>query len=347
MTENLPILRETLEDMEHNRNKAILLYEKAFDMLAEARKYESLASCSKNITSFNKDIKDFIIPMDYNNIYRFGKDINPRDLFMQEITKQIDKAMWIYVIQSTDLERVMDHQARNELRMSFEKDLIPATADNIRTTLAGFLENSQTIFQRGIVNAFSGLDRRFRSHDGFKIGNRIILKNAFQTTYNIWDYSSRKDEILRDIERTFYILDGKENPKNSYGIFGKISEQKTLSWCVEGDYFRVRRFNNGNAHLWFTRDDLVKKINRMLADYYGEVIGESPDVADISDMGPSYHVTPAKNFGLFESHHAVVDAIFDKIKFNILGKTVLEPSAGRGNLAQEAARLGGIVKCVE
>ena len=344
MTDNLPVPRSTLEDMERNRARAIDLYGQAFDMLAEARKYGSLAACLKKEVYLNDRMREFIAPSEYVDTFHFNKKVNVRELFISEITKQTDKSIWEYVIKSTDLERLMDHQARDELRASLEKDTPPATVDNIRATLDRFLEDSQTILQRGIVNAFCNLDRRFRSHDGFKIGGRVILDRAFDGSH--WDYNNRKEEVLHDIERAFYVLDGKENPPISGGIFRKIYDDHSLTWCIEGDYFRLRRFQNGNAHLWFTRDDLVRKINRMLADYYGEVIGEGSDVADTSAMGPTYHVTPAKNFGLFESPSSVVEAVFDKIGYH-QGKSFLEPSAGRGNLAVEARRRGGIVTCVE
>jgi predicted RNA methylase len=64
-------------------------------------------------------------------------------------------------------------------------------------------------------------------------------------------------------------------------------------------------------------------------------------------MGPGYHITPARNFGLFESPEAVVSAVFKRLGGIADGQTVLEPSAGRGRLADEARRQGGKVHCVE
>lgn len=67
---------------------------------------------------------------------------------------------------------------------------------------------------------------------------------------------------------------------------------------IEGDYFRVRIFKNGNLHIWFERDDLLQSVNLLLAEYYGEAIGDGYETTK-AEAAPAYHITPAKNFGAF------------------------------------------------
>jgi len=335
MSDHLPVARATLEEMERNRARAIDLYGVAFDALDEARRFGSLAAQSQSGSlKLDDDARDALAP-------KYGGE-GSRDSFIEAMTQQTDRAMWGHIIEATDLERLMDHKARDEFRASLQKSPPPATSENVRATLSQFMEDADTIFRRGIALAFSSLDRRFKSHDGFKIGARVILTYAFDE-YGM-KYGDRR-ETLRDIERTFCVLDGKPVPEYAAGIGGKVAQLRGQE-VVEGDYFRLRRFQNGNAHLWFTRDDLVRKVNRLLADYYGETIGEGSEVADVSDMGPTYHLTPAKNFGLFESPAAVVAAVFERTG-SVAGLRVLEPSAGRGRLADEARSRGGDVHCVE
>src|SRR3546814_14510544 len=64
---------------------------------------------------------------------------------------------------------------------------------------------------------------------------------------------------------------------------------------IHGDYFHVRIFGNGNLHLWFERKDLLVEVNKLLAEYYGEVIGDGYDTTEAAET-PDYHMTPAKNF---------------------------------------------------
>jgi 16S rRNA G966 N2-methylase RsmD len=334
--------------MERNRSRALDLYARSFDLLEEARKFAALAAISGKTESrhspgqFTDQARDAIAPH-----YGGSHVAERRARFLDEMTQQTDRSMWSHIIQATDLERLMDKKARDEFRDSLAKSPPPALAENVRATLSAFLEDADTIFRRGIAVAFSSLDRRFKSHDGFKIGARVVLPYMFNVSGG-WNHHARQDETLRDIERTFCVLDGKPHPERAAGICGQVDGQGYFStqWTIEGDYFRIRRFKNGNAHLWFTRPDLVRRVNRLLADYYGEAIGEGSEVADVSDMGPSYHVTPAKNFGLFESPADVVDRVFDRT-YQIEGKRLLEPSAGSGRLADEARRRGADVQCVE
>lgn len=92
----------------------------------------------------------------------------------------------------------MDREAKDELReqMRFvpkradrdgqlinQEEIAPGlpelTVENIMAKLERFAADDGSIFQRGIANAFSKLDRRFRSHDGFKVGPRVILTYVF------------------------------------------------------------------------------------------------------------------------------------------------------------------------
>ena len=36
----------------------------------------------------------------------------------------------------------------------------------------------------------------------------------------------------------------------------------------------MRGFRNGNAHVWFKRDDLVDRVNQLIGEYYGAPIPE-------------------------------------------------------------------------
>lgn len=360
-TSALPIPRATLEEMERNRGRALDLFGQAFDILQEARRFAELATISGKTSDgdggvaggeFTDAARDALAPR-----YRFSGDNldKRRAAFVDAQTKQTDQAMWSHIIKATDLERLMDKQARDDFRNELRENPPPATADNVRATLKAFIGDADSIFRRGIANAFSKLDRRFRSHDGFKIGARVILSYAF-SDYG-WNYHSRQNETLQDIERAFCVLEGIETPAYGAGIVGACEHMHRearygrgggFPVLVEGDHFRIRIFKNGNAHLWFERPDLVRKVNRILADHYGEAIGEGADVADVSDMGPGYHVTPARNFGLFETNEETAAKLFDRLPFTLEGKSVLEPSAGRGNLADLARRKGAArVQCVE
>ena len=350
---NAIVPRATIMQIEANRARSLELYGEAFDRLGEAVKAGVAATISGSFGSpyFTFD------RYHSKTVYETGisKD---RDAFLKVARQGLDRGIWSHLIESTNLERLMDKTARDQFREQLREDPPEATAENCFATLSQLVGDSDMIFKRGIATAFAKLDRRFRSHDGFKIGTRVVLSYAMSD--GRWNYHSHPDETLRDIERTFLTLDGKPHPERSAGFLGMVdAAMHKAGWGprayeVEDDYFRLRVFMNGNAHLWFKRPDLVEKVNLLLADYYGATLGAGADVADVQHA-PKTGV--AKNFGFFETPEAVRREVYERAGI-LLGAdmaygrkperlAILEPSAGLGALAEKAARGGHDVTCYE
>jgi hypothetical protein len=250
----------------------------------------------------------------------------------------------------------MDHEAKQTLRnqMAYvpdrvdphtkqlitgeeaEKGMPELTVENVYATLQQFMLDAETIFRRGMANVFSKLDRRFRSHDGFKIGARMVLTRAFDSFSGSLQWGSVRDQLI-DVERVFAILDGKPEASFTSALYAIEASRRggygPKQSYVETDYFRIRGFKNGNAHLWFVRDDLTEKVNKLLAEYYGEVIGDG----QTQEKDPfDKKTTPAKYFGFYPTPGAAAETLFrglslyrnrDKDRIRIL-----EPSAGTGSL---------------
>ncbi|MBK9003567.1 MAG: DUF4942 domain-containing protein [Sphingomonadales bacterium] len=110
---------------------------------------------------------------------------------------------------------------------------------------------------------------------------------------------------MRDVERVFRELDGQGPCPESMSIIEQVTSGRDYTpFVIHGEYFRVRVFGNGNLHLWFERKDLLKEVNKLLAEYYGEVIGDGYNNTEASDA-PEFHMTPAKDFRAFMSSDEV------------------------------------------
>ena len=124
---------------------------------------------------------------------------------------------------------------------------------------------------------------------------------------------------------------------------------------METEFFRVRTYENGNAHIWFLRDDLLRKVNQLLGEYYDAPIPEERAASE--DTGFSRPKTEiAKNFAFYPSPKDVVERVVEKAnvpKYPCSWRKedgplrILEPSAGTGNLAKPLAETGNLVDCVE
>lgn len=349
------ISRATIDDVERRRAYALERYAIAFDALADA--FEAGAEAVQHKRGNGpRAAAERLLTKDDHLPYSCA---DPRAFFMEAVRKNLDRKVWTFLIDFMGLERIMDRTARDQFREQLREHPPEATAENCYATFSTLIGDAGTIFQRGVALAFSGLDRRFRSHDGFKIGSRIVLSNAL-SDWGSWSRS--QDEVLRDVERAFYQLDGgKPQPERAGGIIGtwEIARRdagSTLSrqaFEAEDEYFLIRSFKNGNVHLWFKRKDLVEKVNLLLAEYYGAGLGVGPDAAEPQHRNA---VGPAKNFGLFETPEPIARRLLEDAgvhtpeTYTGRGYTklrVLEPSAGRGRIALPAHTAGHNVICVE
>jgi hypothetical protein len=353
---NLPMPRATVEQIVESRDEALTLYERA---------YAAIAAADEAIQAAHEMARR-AAPIERNNytydrideISRFYAAVRlpKRDEFLRVARQLTDLQCWGYIVKMTDLERLMDVQAKEQLRNQLRyvpdrvdrsgqlitddeaaKGMPPITVENIYATLEAFRMDADTIFRRGIANAFASLDRRFKSHDGFKVGSRIIVTRMFNE-YGRLEWGSVRDTLI-DVERVFAILDGHHEAtfQSTLNMLeaerGMGHARQTLN---ENDYFRVRGFKNGNAHLWFKRDDLVRKVNKLLAEFYGEVIADGGQTEE--DVFSNRKTTPAKRFGFFPTPDAAAKELFRNIwvlrSADQPRLRVLEPSAGTGNLAR-------------
>jgi len=353
--------RSTIEDIVNYRNEALRLYEVAYGVIGEAsaavkEAAEMARRCYPGINSYNYSQADEVKAFDR------AVCMPDRERYLRTARRLIDLNAWAWIIERTDLERLMDKEAKDKFRSQMayipekvdyhtkqlingdeiEKGMPPLTVDNIVATLEQFSLDADTIFRRGIANAFSKLDRRFRSHDGFKIGSRVILTRAFNDWGSL-DYGYVRDTLI-DIERVFAVLDGHSETSFTSALYALDADRRghhgRRQSEVETEYFKIRGFMNGNAHLWFQRKDLVEKVNKLLAEYYGEVIGDGQQTEE--DPFENVKNVPAKRYGFYPTPDRACEALFRDI--SLLQRadqprlTILEPSAGTGNLARRCFR---------
>lgn len=257
-----------------------------------------------------------------------------------------DAAVWLHLMRVTGMETLMDVTARDEFFAQLSSEVPEVNEDNVRVTLQGLRGDAKLIFQRGLARVFSDLDRRFKSHDAFKIGSRIILTNIFDS-WGSWNYHSHARATFCDIERVLAVLDGKEPEPGE--LQAAVDESRGNSWearqgVCETRYLRIRTFKNGNAHLWFTRPDLTRKANLVLAEYYGEVLPDGVPGDDQSIKTKSG--LPAKNLSYYPTPAPVVKALLHDLYLGD-GARTLEPSAGTGHIAIELVALGYEVDAIE
>jgi len=366
------IPRSTVEEIVGYRNKALELYDQAFTAIEQAdTAIKAAHAMAQRATGDAKPL----IESSVHEVQDFHKAVKlpDRELYQRVARRLTDLGVWSYVVQRTDLERLMDTEAKEKLRqqMRYLPDRVerrgawdkgqvihpedlgegmpPVTVDNIYATIQQFAMDADTIFRRGIANAFSKLDRRFRSHDGFKIGSRIILTYAFRDFGGGLSYGPMRDTLL-DIERTFAVLDngGHIGAQYGTGVWQLEQDRREGGYgpkqsTTQTEYFKIEGYKNGNAHLWFKRNDLVCKVNKLLAEWYGEVIADAHTQVDLFAKRKT---TVARRFGFFPTPDAAAEYLISKVALwrdpDKPPLSILEPSAGTGNLARRCATAGHV-----
>lgn len=262
---------------------------------------------------------------------------------------QLDARTWTHLMILTGLDTLMDRTAKDELHRSLCEEVPEVTEPNVIATFRRYKEDAGLIFQRGLARCFGDLDRRFKSHDAFRFKHRIVLANCFDR-FGHWHYSSGMRETITDVERTLAILAGGSRDYVVGSVVRDITEARghglnPRAATVEGEFFRVRTFKNGHAHLWFTRKDLVDKANQVLADYYGRVMPDGVDAATSAEDLKTTCTALAKDLSYYWTPEPVVRRLLDGL--NLSGLLVLEPSAGTGHIVQALLREGATVEAVE
>ena len=114
-----------LEDIERIRNEAIELFKSSKEQHDKAHALVSKAVHLVSGTDVDYDVK---FNFDNRNFDFCSKKL-------EMFTKGFDKSVWQSVYSTLNLGKIMDAQAKKEFRDTIDTAPIPATAENLRSTV--------------------------------------------------------------------------------------------------------------------------------------------------------------------------------------------------------------------
>lgn len=195
------------------------------------------------------------------------------DKAMPAVTRNIDRSIWRDLMLKSGMMALMDAQARDQWHKNLEEGDLPAISEtNILSTFEQLHLHKMDVFERGIINVFKGLSWDYKTNSPCSFGKKIIINNL--VTYNRWGFSLNwgwRREQLADLERTLFLLSGKSIPDNRSDITTRLMahiRDNPDKDVYEDEFFRVRYFQKGTAHLTFKRLDLVERMNDIIAKHY-------------------------------------------------------------------------------
>ena len=205
--------------------------------------------------------------------------IEKRETAMKAITRNLDRGIWRDLMKKSGMLSIMDAQARDQWYNSLEKEDIPVVSEaNILSTFEQLHLNKIDVFERGVINVFKGLSWDYKTNSPCSFGKKIIVNNL--VTHNRWGFNLnwgwRRDH-LADLERMLFLLDGKPIPDNRGDVTPRLMDHirdNPSKDVYEDDFFSVRYFQKGTAHITFKRPDLTEKMNDIVAKHYPGMLSE-------------------------------------------------------------------------
>lgn len=202
------------------------------------------------------------------------------DKAMPAVIRNIDSSIWRDLMLKSGMMALMDAQARDQWHKNLEEGDLPAISEaNILSTFEQLHLNKREVFERGIINVFKGLSWDYKTNSPYSFGKKIIINNL--VTHNRWGFSLnwgwRRDQ-LADLERMLFLLDGKPIPDNRGDISIRLMEHiraNPAKNAYEDEYFSIRYFQKGTAHLTFKRLELIEMMNDIIAKHYPGVLAKT------------------------------------------------------------------------
>ncbi|EIY5235562.1 DUF4942 domain-containing protein [Klebsiella sp. CN_Kp088] len=202
------------------------------------------------------------------------------DKAMPAVTRNIDSSIWRDLMLKSGMMALMDAQARDQWHKNLEEGDLPAISEaNILSTFEQLHLNKMEVFERGIINVFKGLSWDYKTNSPCSFGKKIIINHL--VTHNRWGFSLnwgwRRDQ-LADLERMLFLLDGKPIPDSRGDISFRLMEHirdNPAKNAYEDEYFSIRYFQKGTAHLTFKRLELIEMMNDIIAKHYPGVLAKT------------------------------------------------------------------------
>ena len=251
--------------------------------------------------------------------------IPPVSLSESRLRKNLLQSGWRAIYSHLQIDRIATAKDKQEIERSFA-DPAPLTLDNVKATFGDYFLRPRFHVLRGLAEVFCSLDQAYRSHSKVRLGvkglpKRVILpysgdyahRHAFDKFVDIvnalatlrgqqpFEWSERNAIQTAHDQGEAAILDGR-----SYTTQPRYSHQKPETHGTVDRGLTVRRFNNGNVHIFFDKWALLD-INRALAEFYGEVL---PDV-DPANPTKAPSTAVAKDLQFYWTPPEVVRAALD------------------------------------
>jgi len=293
-----------------------------------------------------------------------GKFVEPimrgrPSVHVEHARKCLRKSGWAAVYDRLQIDRLASAKDKRIIQRDMENPP-ELTFDTAKATFGDYLLRPRFHILRGLAEVFADLDPAYKSHSKVKIGVKGLPKRVILSGYG--GYGSWGRDKLRDIVNALAAYRGDiamtHDEFSAIEVFHSAGADALLDGQPvtfkdryrEGEYqtidrgITVRKFSNGNAHVFFAPATLLD-INRALAQFYGEVL---PDTEE-EDAKKRTGTAVSKDLQFYWSPDEVIARALteagisrrtDYSRGEPPAYRVLEPSCGDGRILDELRARG-------
>lgn len=264
-----------------------------------------------------------------------GKYVDLGRVYDHQMAHMIRHSAWDKLYKVANLDVVLTAKDRSIYAQSMI-DPPEFNLDNIIATFGEHIKDPRKSILRGLAEVFCDLDPYYKSHEKIKIGAAKMPKRVIISGFD-WFNSSATDK-LKDIINALSVYQGR--PLLDYA--------KVKGFADDGELLReshglwLKRFNNGNGHLFFGKRAL-QDINSALAEFYGDVLADTNEEKP-SEKQQSKEVS--KDLQYYPTPKSVIDRYLIP-NIHLENAKVLEPSCGCGRILDALKGKGAVVSGVE
>ena len=253
------------------------------------------------------------------------------------------RSAWMHCWAIYGLDDIASASKKQIVERMFE-DPPPFTVDEIRAQFGDLISDPWQSILRGLAEVFSSLDQSYKSHEKVKIGVKGLPKRVIIQGFGHFGFHGR--DKIRDILNAIAAYQRKPLASGEE-LAALMDDGNALRAAWRGKTWRgdeveypgrgvwLKRFGNGNGHLFFDEATLID-VNRALAEFYGDVLPDAPD------ENPQRRASTAvsKDLQFYPTPKNVVTSMLSR--FDMRGKRVLEPSCGDGAILEGLRAAGAI-----
>lgn len=268
------------------------------------------------------------------------ENIDVGRIHLSTLKTSLLKSAWLTLWENKNfnISSVASANDKRKFWVTLEQNNLPEfTMENIRELFGDYVKDPRKNIIRGLAEVFCSLDSFYKSHEKIKIGaagmpKRIIITNCSRYTYG-YGFDKVKDVI---------------NALAAFQNKAPVEYTEMNSLWEDEDFLKeergitLRRFKNGNAHLFFMPNEL-RDINMALAEYYGDVL------ADCHEEKPNKKQESkevSKDLQYYPTPNNVVERLLGETHIT-KDMLVLEPSCGCGRIMDKIRETGAEVHGIE